>query len=65
MISVEILRQRNIATGLIPLHFSKNAPHVVFGMSQMHQLPLIWGFEDRVSHLFTMGQQAKATVALG
>ena len=54
----------NVTTCLVSFHFRKDSVHVVFRMAQMHQLPLIRSFENAVAHLFPMGEQAEAPLAL-
>ena len=61
---IEIFRRRNISPFLVAFHFSEDPSHVVFGVAEVHQLPLVGRFENCVSHLFSMGQQAKTSLAL-
>ena len=65
LIGIEVFWWRHITPGSVTLHLSAQAPHVVLGVSEMHQLPLVRGFKDGVANLLTVGEQAQAPLALG
>ena len=65
MIGIEILGRWHIASRLVPLHLRQDPPRVVLGVAQMHQLSLIGGFKNGVTHLLAVGEQPQSPLALG
>ena len=61
---IEIFRGWHIAARFVSFHLADDSANVVFGVAEVHQLPLVRRFENCVSHLFSMGQQAKTSLAL-
>ena len=61
---IEIFRRWNVPSSFVSFHLSDDSANVVFGVAEVHQLPLVRRFENCVSHLFSMGQQAKTSLAL-
>lgn len=61
---IKIFWRRNVAACFVTFHLADDSANVVFGVAEVHQLPLVGRFEDRVSNLFSMGQQAKTSLAL-
>ena len=62
---IEIFRRRNISPGLVAFHFSEDPSHVVFGVAEVHELPLIRCLENGVAHLFAVGEQTKTSIPFG
>ena len=56
VVGIKIFWRRNVAACFVTFHLSDDSADVVFRVAEMHQLPLVGRFEDRVSHLFSMGQ---------
>ena len=61
---IKIFWRRNVSARFVPFHLAHHSANVVFGVAEVHQLPLIGRFENCVAHLFSMGQQAKTALAL-
>ena len=65
LVCIEVLRGRHITPGPVPFHFTQDSPHVVFRVTEVHQLTLIRCFEDCVADVLSVGQQPQSTLALG
>jgi hypothetical protein len=61
---IKILGRGNITPGPVTFHFSDDAPDVVFGVAQVHQLALIRGLENGVAHLLAVGEQTETSIPL-
>ena len=64
VVGIKIFWRRNVAACFVTFHLADDSANVVFRVAEVHQLPLVGRFEDRVSNLFSMGQQAKTSLAL-
>ena len=61
---IKIFWRRNVAACCVTFHLADDSANVVFRVAEVHQLPLVRRFENCVPHLFSMGQQAKTSLAL-
>ena len=61
---IKIFWRRNVASCFVSFHLAHHSANVVFGVAEVHQLPLIGRFENCVAHLFSMSQQATTALAL-
>ena len=64
VVRIEIFRRRNVAARFVTFHLAHDPAHVVFGVAKVHELPLVGRFEDCVTHLVSMGQEAKTSLPL-
>ena len=64
VVGIKIFWRRNVAACFVTFHLADDSANVVFRVAEVHQLPLVGRFEDRVSNLLSMGQQAKTSLAL-
>ena len=55
VVGIKIFWRWNVAARFVTFHLADDSANVVFGVAEVHQLPLVGRFENCVSHLFSMG----------